>query len=100
MDFDSLLTVLIIGIAVWLFVTEKLPIDVVGAGVLSALVLLRLVTPQKGLEGFASAATLMKPGDHWLVFIPSKLGYGARGAPGAIPPNADLLFEILMVGVE
>lgn len=58
MDFDSLLTVLIIGIAVWLFVTEKLPIDVVGAGVLSALVLLSLVTPQEGLEGFASAATL------------------------------------------
>lgn len=52
------------------------------------------------VPGFSEALTLMKPGDHWLVFIPSKLGYGARGAPGAIPPNADLLFEILMVGVE
>jgi peptidylprolyl isomerase len=52
------------------------------------------------VPGFSEALTLMKPGDHWLVFIPSALGYGARGAPGAIPPNADLLFEILMVGVE
>ena len=52
------------------------------------------------VPGFSEALTLMKPGDHWLVFIPSKLGYGARGAPGAIPPNADLLFEILMVGIE
>lgn len=52
------------------------------------------------VPGFSEALTLMKPGDHWLVFIPSKLGYGARGAGGAIPPNADLLFEILMVGIE
>lgn len=52
------------------------------------------------VPGFSEALTLMKPGDHWLVYIPSALGYGARGAPGAIPPNADLLFEILMVGVE
>lgn len=52
------------------------------------------------VPGFSEALTLMKPGDHWLVFIPSALGYGARGAPGAIPPNSDLLFEILMVGVE
>lgn len=52
------------------------------------------------VPGFSEALTLMKPGDHWLVFFPSKLGYGARGAPGAIPPNSDLIFEILMVGVE
>ncbi len=52
------------------------------------------------VPGFSEALTLMKPGDHWLVYIPSALGYGARGAPGAIPPNSDLLFEILMVGVE
>lgn len=52
------------------------------------------------VPGFSETLTLMKPGDHWLVFIPSQLGYGARGAPGAIPPNSDLLFEILMVGVH
>jgi peptidylprolyl isomerase len=52
------------------------------------------------VPGFSEALTLMKPGDRWLVFIPSKLGYGARGAPGAIPPNADLVFELLLVSVE
>ena len=58
MDFATIGTLLILGLAVVLFVTEKLPIDVVGAGVLSALVLLGLVTPQEGLAGFASSATL------------------------------------------
>lgn len=58
MDLEALLTLLILAVAIILFVTEKLPIDVVGAGVLSALVLLGLVTPQEGLAGFASSATL------------------------------------------
>lgn len=52
------------------------------------------------VPGFSEALTLMKPGDHWLVFIPSALGYGARGSAGAIPPNTDLIFEILLVGAE
>lgn len=52
------------------------------------------------VPGFSEALTLMKPGDHWLVYFPSQLGYGARGAPGAIPPNSDLLFEIFMVAAH
>ncbi|MDP3738113.1 MAG: FKBP-type peptidyl-prolyl cis-trans isomerase [Hyphomonadaceae bacterium] len=52
------------------------------------------------IPGFAEALQLMKPGDHWLVFIPSALGYGAEGAGDDIPPNADLIFEIDMVAVK
>lgn len=53
------------------------------------------------VPGFSEALQLMKPGDRWLVFIPSALGYGARGTPGGpIPPNADLVFEIEMVKVH
>lgn len=53
------------------------------------------------VPGFSEALTLMKPGDRWLVYIPSALGYGERGTPGGpIPPNADLVFEIEMVSVR
>lgn len=32
--------------------------------------------------------------------IPSEMGYGSRGAGGVIPPNADLVFEVEVLGVE
>ncbi|CUV06997.1 unnamed protein product [Cryptosporidium hominis] len=34
------------------------------------------------------------------VFIPSKLGYGARGCPPVIPKNADLVFEITLLSTK
>ncbi len=59
------------------------------------------VFPVAGVvPGFSEALQLMKPGDRFLVHIPSALGYGERGAGGVIPPNADLMFEILMVGAD
>jgi len=43
---------------------------------------------------------MMKPGDRWMLYIPSKLAYGEKGTPGGpIPPNADLMFEVEMVDV-
>lgn len=48
------------------------------------------------VPGFSEALQLMRPGDSWLVYFPSELGYGARGSRGAVPPNADLVFEIEM----
>jgi len=52
------------------------------------------------VPGFSEALQLMKPGDRWLVFIPSNLGYGPAGRAPRIPPNSDLVFEIEMVAVH
>ncbi len=49
---------LLLSIAVILFVTEKLPVDVVALMILAALLLLGLVNAEEGLSGFASTATV------------------------------------------
>lgn len=49
------------------------------------------------VPGFSEALMAMKPGDRWLVYIPSALAYGDRGVPGMIGPGENLLFEILLV---
>ncbi len=52
------------------------------------------------IKGWTEILQLMTKGAHWKVVIPSELGYGERGAGGAIPPNAALIFEITLRDIK
>ena len=53
------------------------------------------------VKGWTEALQLMKPGARWQLFVPPHLGYGQRGTPGGpIGPNATLVFELELIGIE
>lgn len=49
------------------------------------------------IPGFIEGLDNMAFGDKAVVFIPSNLAYGERGAGGVIPPNTMLIFELEML---
>ena len=51
------------------------------------------------IPGFLEGLNLMSLGDKAIIFIPSKLAYGERGAGGVIPPNANLVFEMEIIEI-
>lgn len=52
------------------------------------------------IKAWDEAFLAMKKGEKRTLIIPSKLGYGSRGAGGAIPPNATLLFDVELIDFE
>jgi FKBP-type peptidyl-prolyl cis-trans isomerase len=59
-----------------------------------------LTIPVSGvIRGWTEALELMPVGSKWKLFIPSDLGYGDRGAGGAIPGGSALIFEIELLNI-
>ncbi|KAA9041031.1 FKBP-type peptidyl-prolyl cis-trans isomerase [Ginsengibacter hankyongi] len=51
------------------------------------------------IRGWTEALQLMPVGSKWKLYIPSELGYGDRGAGGAIPGGAALVFTIELLDI-
>ncbi len=54
---------------------------------------------QEVISGWDLGVATMKVGGRRILMLPPEHGYGARGAGGAIPPNASLIFDVELLGL-
>jgi FKBP-type peptidyl-prolyl cis-trans isomerase FkpA len=52
------------------------------------------------IQGWDKGVAGMKIGEKRKLTIPPEMGYGSRGAGAVIPPNATLVFEVELLGLN
>lgn len=61
----------------------------------------RIAFPLDGvITGWKLGIPMLGKGDSGTFYIPSKLAYGPQGYPGAIPPDAILIFNVTLLDVK